>query len=292
MKISKIKINELSFFKPINFYEKYKIHLLFTTRNGGFSEGNFKSLNLSYQTGDKFNLVKKNRLKILSLFNQEGNKDLFSLNQIHSDNVVIINNDFLNNFLSFNNNLPNYNSYEDFYINPNLNEILKADAAITEIPFIPLTVMGADCNLILIADIKKRVIAAVHAGWKGVLNQIIIKTIKILQNDFNSNLKDVFIFIGPSIRKCCFKVKQDIFDLFYFKFKKNLIFKKTIDDEEKINYYFIDLVNLITKDLLDLGIPKNNISDLKLCTYCNEDLFFSYRRKKETGRQAGIIMIE
>ncbi|MCL5772105.1 MAG: peptidoglycan editing factor PgeF [Actinobacteria bacterium] len=289
MKINKVEINGTTIFIPLDLKEKYKILLFFTTRNGGFSKGKYSSLNTSYYLGDNIDSVKKNRLKILSLFGYDKATNLFSLNQIHSNRVLIINDNFLKKIFISKNNF--FNS--DGFLNPKFNGVLNADAMITDISLLPLMVMGADCNLVLIADIKKRVIAAVHAGWRGVLNQIIVNAINNFKNIYNSDLKDILVFIGPSIRKCCFKVTKDTFNLFYLKFKNKMNFEEFKDNKENINYYFIDLVSIIKNDLCDYGILKSNISDTKLCTYCNnENLFFSYRKRKETGRQAGIIMLE
>lgn len=286
MEIKKVKIGDAIIFTPLELREKYKILLFFTAKRGGFSSGKYKSLNTAYHVGDDTDFVTKNRLKILKLFGYAKITGLISLNQMHSDKIVAINDNFLKENPGF------INKPADFS-KQNIPIVNSADGLITDISLLPIMVIGADCNLILMADIKKKVIAAVHAGWRGVLNQIVLNALNSLKEKYDSNLKDILIFIGPSIRKCCFKVTEDIFSLFYRKFKGKMAFKKYKDEIENIDYFFIDLVNIISDDLQKSGILKENISDIGLCTCCDKDnLFYSYRKEKITGRHAGVIMLD
>jgi len=109
------------------------------------------------------------------------------------------------------------------------------------------------------ADIKKRVIAAVHAGWKGVLKKIELNAVNMFKSKYDSDLKDILVFIGPSIRKCCFKVTKETLDLFLNTYKNNLPVEKLKNGLDDIDYYFIDLVKIIKNNLINSGIPKNNI---------------------------------
>lgn len=289
MEIKKIKINDLTVFIPLKLKEKYNILSFFTTRNGGFGSGKYDSLNIAYHVGDDPKTVKKNRLKILNVFGYDDKTvNLVSANQIHSSKILIINERFLKENPSFENNVFNFNPSD-----LNSSNIFSADGMITGIPKLPLMVMGADCNLILFADIRNKIIAAVHAGWKGVLNQIALNVLDAFKDEFNSNLKNVYVFFGPSIRKCCFRVSEDIFDLFYRKFNKTLKYEEIKDYTGRSKYFYIDLINIILNDMIKSAVLEKNIFDLGLCTCCNpENLFFSYRKEQETGRQAGIIMIE
>ncbi|MCE5330451.1 peptidoglycan editing factor PgeF [bacterium] len=286
MKIKKIKIDDAEIFTSLNFREKFKILSFFTTRKGGMSTDNFNGLNTAYHVGDNPSSVYKNRLKILNLFGYGSNINLVSLNQIHSNKILVIDECFLKeNFTP-----ENVNSG---FTDQNSSLKYSADAVMTDIPKIPLMVMGADCNLILVADVKNRVVAAVHAGWKGVLNRIILNVLEIFTGKFNSQLKDIYVFFGPSIRKCCFKVNEDVFNLFLQEFNEIFDYKKFMNRAGNTDYFFIDLVYIILNDILKAGILKENIFDTGICTCCdNEGLFYSYRKEKNTGRQAGIIMIE
>lgn len=285
MKLEKIEKDDSIVFTSLELREKYKILLLFTSKKGGYSRGKYKSLNMGYHVEDSQENVNKNRNKVTSFLNCKKKSGLLSLDQTHSDKICIIDDRFIED---------NPKSFKEISeVNSTEIPSISADGLITNISMIPLMVMAADCNLILMADVKKRVIAAVHAGWKGVIKKIDLKTLDIFKSKYGSDLKDIIIFMGPSIRKCCFKVTQETLDIFKNEYKNNLPVKKSKISSEGIDYYFIDLVKIIKNNLINSGILKRNIFDLGLCTFCNEeDLFFSYRQDKKTGRHAGIIMLE
>ena len=285
MKIEKIEKENIIIFTPSELREKYKISLFFTSKKGGYSKGKYKSLNLGFHVEDDPENVTKNRNKVLNLFDCNKTNGIFSLNQIHSDKIFSVDNKFIKAHPELINGMPGYLTPDIFKI--------SADGLITNISKFPLAVLGADCNLILMADVKNRVISAVHAGWKGVLKKIELNAITLFESKYGSDLNSIIVFIGPSIRKCCFKVKQETFNLFFKIYKNNLPVKKITDSFDGNDYYFIDLVEIIKNNLINAGIPEKNIFDSGLCTSCNEDnLFFSYRKEKKTGRQAGIIMLE
>ncbi|MDD5658627.1 MAG: peptidoglycan editing factor PgeF [Actinomycetota bacterium] len=284
MEIKKIEIDDVTIFTSPNFREKFKILQCFTTRRGGTSTGCFDSLNTAYHVGDNPINVYENRTKILSLFGYDDSISMVSLSQVHGNDILIIDENYLKN---------NPKSASDNCMDQDLLFKYYADAIITNIPKIPVMVMGADCNLILITDTKNKIVAAVHAGWKGVLNHIVLNVLESMTNKFNSHLKDIYVFFGPSIRKCCFKVNKDVLDSFLQEFVKVMDYEEFIFKETNADYFFIDLIYIMLNEILKAGILKENISDVGICTCCdNEGLFYSYRKEKNTGRQAGVIMIE
>jgi len=285
MKLEKIEKDNTTIFTSLELREKYKILLFFTSKKGGFSRGRYNSLNLGYHVEDNPENVIKNRNKVLHLFDCGKTAGFFSLNQTHSDKIFNIDDKFLDSTPELTEKIS--------VLTIDKKSRICADGLITNIPMIPLMVMAADCNLILMADIKKRVISAVHAGWKGVVKKIEVKAINMFKSKYKSDLKDILVFIGPSIRKCCFKVTNETLDIFLNIYKDNLPMEKQKNSPDDADYYFIDLVKIIKGNLTSSGIPEKNIYDLGLCTFCNEDdLFFSYRKEKKTGRHAGIIMLE
>ncbi|MCX6347378.1 MAG: polyphenol oxidase family protein, partial [Actinobacteria bacterium] len=255
-KIEKIERENTIIFTSLELREKHKILVFFTSRKGGYSRGKYDSLNLGYHVEDDPENVRKNRDKLLNLFSLGNATGLFSPNQIHGDKIFDINDKFVEENHGLTGITPYFSTQDSSKI--------SADGLITSISTVPLMVMAADCNLILMADIKKRVVAAVHAGWKGVLKKIELNAIN-----------------------------EETLNLFMGTYKSNLPAKKVKNSPDSTNYYFIDLVKIIKNNLINSGIPKNNISDSGLCTFCNnENLFFSYRKEKKTGRHAGIIMLE
>jgi len=285
MKLEKIELENTIVFTSAELREKHKILLFFTSRKGGFSSGEYSSLNLGYHTGDDPEKVSKNRDKLLKIFSSDRLSGMFSLNQMHGDNIFDINSQFIENNSKLTENTPSLSVHH-------VSDI-SGDGLITNISMVPLMVMAADCNLILMADLKKKAVAAIHAGWKGVLKKIELNAVNMLKANYGSNLEDILVFIGPSIRKCCFKVTKETLNLFFDIYKDSLPSKRLKKGPDNTDYYSIDLVRIIKNNLINKGIPKKNITDSGLCTFCNEDnLFFSYRKEKITGRHAGIIMLE
>jgi YfiH family protein len=132
---------------------------------------------------------------------------------------------------------------------------------------------------------KKKVIAAVHAGWKGTLYGLVSKTVLFMENTFKSRIGDIFVSFGPSIRGCCYRVRDPLVKEFTKKFGNKDFYTK------KSTGVFLDLVKVNYLQLRELGVKKENIFDCRICTCCSPG-FFSYRKNKMTGRQAGIAIIE
>ncbi|MBL41979.1 MAG: hypothetical protein CMM49_04875 [Rhodospirillaceae bacterium] len=235
----------------------------FFTRNGGFSNGVFKSLNCSLGSSDNKQNVLKNRNQILKSLNIQNSK-LYIPNQVHGNKVWMIE-------------------------NKNFNIKIYADALITNKKGIVLGILTADCAPLLIVDKNKKIIANVHCGWKGILNGIVENTIEKFI-DMGSEKKDLIAAIGPCISPKSYQVKNDFINKFknteenfqdYFIFKNN----KSV---------FFNLPLFIKVKLLNNELK--NIYILDIDTYSNENNFFSYRRsfhKKESdcGRQLTILSI-
>ena len=250
-------------FRALLDYEDEITHFI-TLRNGGFSEKNFNSLNLGLFTNDNIDNVKKNYMKISKKLNINYD-NIFIPNQVHSDKVIFVNNENCHTLIN-----------ENYF---------ECDGGITNISNIPLVSISADCMTALIFDKKSKYIASVHSGWKGVLNQIILKTINKMVQEYNSNYKDIIICIGPSICKKCFEVKQDVKELFENKFKMYDAIEEKDNDK-----FLIDLHKIVYSDLINIGVLSSNIHFSNICTKCNTDCFYSFRVEGVTGRIGSFIM--
>ena len=139
-------------------------------------------------------------------------------------------------------------------------------------------------------DPKKRVIANVHSGWKGTLQEISVKAVDKMKKEFDCDPKDIIVCICPSIRKCHFEVDEDVYTMFYNKFQK----LGNIDEfiEEKQGKWYIDTV-LINKIILkQAGILEENIEDCGICSVCNKEKIHSYRAEgKEYGLATAMISL-
>lgn len=169
---------------------------------------------------------------------------------------------------------------DENYINESI-----GDALITNQKNKPLVIKIADCIPIVLYDKEKEIIAIIHSGWKGTLEGITENTIKVMKESFSSNTKDIQAYIYPSIRKCHFEVEEDVYSL--FKNKIDNIDKYTTIKDIK---YYIDLQSIIKDKLINIGI--NNIIDTNICTYCNHDIYHSYRYNHTDKRNILLVMIK
>lgn len=169
--------------------------------------------------------------------------------------------------------------------------IEKVDGLITQEKDIILATTNADCILLLFFDPIKKVIANTHSGWRGTLQEISVKTVKKMQNDFGCNPKDIIVCICPSIRKCHFEVDEDVYKLFLKQFNKLGNVDRFI--EKKGEKWHIDTV-LINKIILEqAGILKENIEDCGICSVCNKNIVHSYRAEGQNyGLATALITLK
>ena len=187
-------------------------------------------------------------------------KDIIKPNQMHTNEVKIVNGKMLND-------------YPDI----NLREYDNTDGLITNIENKVLATTSADCILFLLYDPKKNVIANVHSGWKGTVGRILIKAISVMVEKYNSNPEDIICCICPSIRKCHFEVEKDVKDIFENEFQDIGKMDRIIEVKVPDKKWNIDTVLLNKILLLKVGLKEENIIDSKICTVCNSKYMHSYR---------------
>jgi len=185
---------------------------------------------------------------------------LIHMKQVHSDLVHVINE------------------------NDNFDNPQTCDALITDKKNIPLMVMVADCSPILFYDDSKCVIGVAHAGRQGAFKNIVQNVIDMFIHKYNSNTKDIYVSIGASISKCCYEVGREI----YAEAKK---LKLDYAIEKKEDTFYLNISQILKKQLLDTGIQENNIEISSECTSCKNEKYFSFRADSNTGRFSGIIML-
>ncbi len=152
----------------------------------------------------------------------------------------------------------------------------NGDALITSIPKLPVSIRTADCLPILLADPRHRAVAAIHAGWRGSAARICVETLARMKEAFGTATADVFAAIGPGIGACCYEVGEEV---------ARQLGRDTAGK--------IDLANANRTQLIEAGVPDAQIDLLDLCTFCNPELFHSFRRDKErAGRMVSYIAIE
>ena len=231
----------------------------FFTRNGGVSKKNFSTLNCAYNKGDDDKNVKKNRKYVNKKFCSK--KKIILMNQVHSNKV--------------------------FFIDKINNKTLNGDGIISNRRDLILGVLTADCAPIVI--LGKKYFGIIHAGWKGAFSGVIENAINFFFKKGECE-KDIFVDVGPHLKKNSFEVKKD----FLVNFKKQEVNSdKYISSIKKKLYFNFSL--LITDKIINCGVRDFNIS--KIDTYQNSNDFFSFRyycKKgiKNCGRQISLVSIK
>lgn len=152
----------------------------------------------------------------------------------------------------------------------------EGDALISNVPGIALTIRTADCLPVLIADPRNHAVAAVHAGWRGVVAGIVPKTVQAMQREFGSRPEELVVAIGPGIGKCCFEVGPEVAAQFGLEGRTN-----------------VDLIETMCRQLGRNGVIPENIKASDECSCCKRELYESYRRDREAaGRMVATIGIE
>jgi YfiH family protein len=159
----------------------------------------------------------------------------------------------------------------------------EGDGLISNQPGITLSVRTADCLPILMADTRNRAVAAVHAGWRGTILEIVPKTLQAMADHFGTRPDDLVIAVGPGIGDCCFEVGPEV----AIQFAK--LFPERTDLDQKTK---VDLVETNLRLLGRNGGSVRQIATSGLCTFCRPDLFHSYRRDRDAaGRMMSTIRL-
>ncbi len=250
----------------------------FSTRFGGASTlDGTKVLNLGFMDWDERKNVLENRQRFQSAITAK-DFSLVSLKQIHSDLIQCF--------------------------SAASAEPTSGDALTTNSPSLLLSVQTADCVPILLVDPKKRAVAAIHAGWRGTLSRITEKAVGKMRQDFGSKPSDLLAAIGPSIGPCCYEVGVELVTKFTALFADGHEYfdePRTGDEPNPIQWLnmkppghqpppknvHLDLRKANVSQLKSAGIREANIHASDLCTACNTDLLFSYRRE---GALSGRLM--
>ena len=220
-------------------------------------------MNCGSGSNEKKNNIQKN-LSIVANKIKTKSKKIVLLNQVHSNKFHYI------------------NKYSK------LNSKLKGDALVTDKKNIPIAILTADCAPILLYDEKNKMVAAIHAGWKGAYKGIVIRVIKFMLKKGCSS-KNINAVIGPCISSDNYEIKKDFIKKFINKDKKNIVFFK-----KKNNKNYFNLNKYVQFQLKCLNIKKIDI--INKDTFNVKNNFFSARRsishnENDYGRNISIIMI-
>jgi polyphenol oxidase len=160
------------------------------------------------------------------------------------------------------------------------------DGLMTNEPGVLLGIQTADCLPVLIADRKRRAVAAFHAGWRGTLKGVVERGVESLLREFGGRPEDLIAAIGPGIGSCCFAVGAEVREMFAVKFSYG---DELFIAREKL---YMDLVEANRRQLIAAGLSPEAIFAAQECTSCRTERFFSYRAEAgKTGRMMAVIGI-
>ena len=222
------------------------------SRHGGISSHPYYSLNVGLHVNDHNSHVAENRSFIK---NSLAIDCLVSAKQVHGDRVLSLKQP------------PDSDREYDGY-----------DALVTNLSGVGLMIQQADCQAVLLFDPQKRVVANIHSGWRGSVQNIIARTIEVMKEDYGSRSLDLRAAISPSLGPCCAEFKNYPSEL------------PPAFHSYQVRPDYFDFWAISRDQLIEAGVDGNNIEIAGICTACNEN-YFSFRRDKTTGRLASVIAL-
>ncbi len=218
---------------------------------------------LALHTGEDEASIIENRQKVSSLLGLDDDLHFIVANQTHSDHINVMTKK----------ETKGWKGLED--------AVEDCDALITNRRGVVLTILTADCVPVLLYDKEKKVVAAIHAGWKGTEAKIVAKTVQKMIKTFDTDPKDIIAGIAPAIGRCCYEVGEDVAKHF---------FSELGSFDVRGKKYMLDLPFINKKQLLDSGLLEEHIEMSGVCTACEVESFFSYRKEKGcSGRFMSMI---
>jgi polyphenol oxidase len=267
----------------------------FSTRKGGLSRAYCADdapgeLNLGFTASDDREIVTRNRQMLVEAVTGEASTPLVTLRQIHSSVLVL------------------GASADAGRPSP-----CKGDGLMTDEPGLLLGVQTADCIPVLVADRKRKVVAAFHAGWRGTVKRIVEAGVGRMRLEFGCRPEDLIAAIGPGVGACCYAVGDEVLSSFESQFTySDALFHEVYDTDPVRTRYpmlfltqrapghsnigpslHVDLVEANRRQLMDAGLKRQSIQSTGGCTSCHRELFFSHRASQgHAGRMTSVIGIK
>lgn len=240
----------------------------FSTRVGGVSEGMWAGLNLGARRGDDPDHVRENCRRFLSAIG--AGSTLAKTNQVHGDGVRVI---------------TTADQLEDICGKVDY----EADALVTALPGVALMVTVADCVPILLYDPVRRVVAAIHSGWRGTAAGVVTRTVERMVDVYNCRPGDILAAIGPSIGPEHFETHEDVPNAMMAALATPALQFIQIKENGKFS---VDLKGLNRLRLEQAGLSPDHIAVSTECTACNEERYWSHRKMgNNRGTMAAAIQL-
>jgi YfiH family protein len=267
----------------------------FSTRRGGVSraycaEDAPGELNLGFTADDSREAVVRNRILLAEAVTGASATSLVALRQFHSNGV-----------------------HRATAADAQRERPWKADGLISNEPGLLLGIQTADCIPVLVADRKRRVVAAFHAGWRGTVKRIVETGVGRLRLEFGCRPEDMIAAIGPGVGACCYAVGEEVLSEFesQFQYGRELFREVYSTDAVRTKYpmlfltqrapghspigpsLHVDLIEANRRQLLAAGLKPRSIKVVGGCTNCEPELFFSHRASRgHAGRMMAVVGIK
>jgi hypothetical protein len=282
----------------------------FSTRRGGVSlayggDGMPGELNLGFTPDDERDNVLRNRELLAEAVTGNRARPLATLRQVHSSVLIFAGDpDFAN--------IPVPGNPASATVKPG-KPLGRGDGLMTDRPGLLLAIQTADCIPVLVADRRRKAVAAFHAGWRGTVKRIVENGIGRMRMEFGSQPEDLVAAIGPGNLLCCYQVGEDVFSEFESQFAYGAeLFREVYDSDPVRKKYpllfmtqrapghspigpslHVDLVEANRRQLLAAGLKPEAIQVVGACTHCHPELFFSHRGSRgRCGRMLNVIGIQ
>jgi hypothetical protein len=235
-------------------------------REGGISQGAFESLNLSFSVSDPPENIRENRRRLADELGIKSGAFIFP-HQTHSANIKVVTTS-----------------------NEKETDLSDTDGLITSTPNVFISVLTADCVPLIFYDPTKQVLGVVHSGWRGTVKGIAREMIKKLTTEFNCKPSDILVGIGPSIGPDTYEVGDEVIASVKATFgnEADLVLKNEHRHKAYLNLWKANRI------LLEhMRVPPENIEKAYICTYTDNEMFFSARRLgNDCGRFGAGIMLK
>lgn len=243
----------------------------FSTRIGGRSSGVYSGLNLGLLCGDEPDIVASNRRLFFAACGVEPER-VSTVRQVHGKKVLVVGQ-----------SASPAHAFEE-------TALPEADALVTACPGTAVATTHADCVPIILVDPIKRVVAAVHAGWRGTFHGIVSEALLVMEERFNTQAEQLLAAIGPAIGGCCYTVSTELYEEFQSKYTGLGIASADQDFERNPT---LNLPEMNKEILIKYGVLPERIDVCALCTSCHPQEFFSYRRDQgQTGRHLSLVFLK
>lgn len=242
----------------------------FSTRFGGRSVYPWRGLNLGLFSGDNPEVISENRQQFMRCFAIKPS-EVASLRFIHSDKVIAVDSSYAGTG----------------FLSPS-DDLIEADAMVTNSRRTALFITFADCVPLLFVEPEKKIIGAAHAGWRGTISGIAKNTVNKMVEEFGANRKKICVAIGPHISQKNFEVGNDVI----LSVQAHSGAWMDLLSSSRDGRALFNMQKALIWQLKSVGIIEEKIETMDYCTFDRHDFFYSHRRAAaETGRMAAFIML-